>query len=200
MTHYDDLQRFKDKTQTQTIAFKDMSAQRHAHEQGNWAILNQLAPQEENPALSGAGHVSRGVEAVAPGAFKAAAPAASAAPAVSAPVNVDSTAPALLREVAQQLPTAAPQHIAEAPAPVVFAPEPPPAASAPVYAAAQPPVNAPAPVAVKPTAPAVAQVAPKTAEAVNYAQLFAPKAPEAPRSEEKDQPLQGLFERIASCR
>ena len=192
MTHYDDLQRFKDKTQTQSVAFKDMSAQRHAHEQGNWAILNQLAPVEENAALSGAGHVSRSVEAVSPGAFNAAQPAASPSQALPAAA----TAPALLRDVAQQLPATAPTVSAQ--------PEPEPVAaiiSEPAFAPDANAFSTPAPVAVeKPAAIAVAQAAPKPSDPVNYAQLFAPKAPEAPRSEDKNQPLQGLFERIASCR
>lgn len=192
MTHYDDLQRFKDKTQTQSVAFKDMSAQRHAHEQGNWAILNQLAPVEENAALSGAGHVSRSVEAVSPGAFNAAQPAAPSLQASPAAA----TAPALLRDVAQQLPATAPTVSAQ--------PEPEPAAaivSEPAFAPDANALSTPAPVAVeKPAAIAVAQAAPKPSDPVNYAQLFAPKAPEAPRSEDKNQPLQGLFERIASCR
>ncbi|WP_024555632.1 cellulose biosynthesis protein BcsO [Franconibacter pulveris 1160] len=192
MTHYDDLQRFKDKTQTQSVAFKDMSAQRHAHEQGSWAILNQLAPEEENAALSGAGHVSRSVEVVSPGAFNAAQPAASFSQASPAAA----TAPALLRDVAQQLPATAPTVSAQ--------PEPEPVAgiaSEPAFAPDANALSTPAPVAVeKLAALAVAQAAPKNADPVNYAQLFAPKAPEAPRSEDKNQPLQGLFERIASCR
>lgn len=188
MTHYDDLQRFKDKTQTQSVAFKEISSRRLAHEQGNWAILNQLSPAEESAALSGAGHVSRGVEAVSPGAFTAAQPAASS----SQTLPVAATAPALLRDVAQQLPATAPTVSAQ--------PEPEPVAatvSEPAFAPGANAISTPAPVAVEKP---VAQAAPKTSDPVNYAQLFAPKAPEAPRSEDKNQPLQGLFERIASCR
>jgi hypothetical protein len=57
MNHYDDLQRFKDKTRSQALDFKDFSAQNHAREQGNWAIINQLLPATEVNSLAG-GHVS----------------------------------------------------------------------------------------------------------------------------------------------
>ena len=44
MNHYDDLQRFKDKTRTQKLAFKDLSGQSSVAERGDWAIINQLSP------------------------------------------------------------------------------------------------------------------------------------------------------------
>ncbi|WP_376752791.1 cellulose biosynthesis protein BcsO, partial [Atlantibacter hermannii] len=37
MKNYDDLQRFKDKTRTGAIDFKDMSAQSQQQSSGNWA-------------------------------------------------------------------------------------------------------------------------------------------------------------------
>lgn len=222
MTHYDDLQRFKDKTHTQTIAFKDMSAQRHAQEKSSWTIINQLTPKEDNSALAAAGHVSRSVEPVSSTAFDA----TQSTPPPSTQTNLSHAAPALLREVAQQLPAAtatpAPEPAAAAtsiqpsvasaglpftaqiPPPVAAAPSQPVApqpAAAPVYS---PPVPPPAAAPVYAQAPAAAPMysapAPQSAGAVNYSQLFAVKKPEAPHSEEKDQPLQGLFERIATCR
>jgi len=58
MNHYDDLQRFKDKTRNQALDFKDFSMQSQASEQGSWAILNQLLPETEANALAAGGHVS----------------------------------------------------------------------------------------------------------------------------------------------
>ncbi len=47
MNHYDDLQRFQEKTRTQNLNFQDLlSGTRHA-EHGDWAILNQLNPGAE---------------------------------------------------------------------------------------------------------------------------------------------------------
>ncbi|MGK3144006.1 cellulose biosynthesis protein BcsO [Pantoea sp. C2G6] len=55
MKNYDDLQRFKEKTQTLDIAFKDMSGQtQEAAEQSKWALIRQLA-KEENQTPFGSG-------------------------------------------------------------------------------------------------------------------------------------------------
>jgi hypothetical protein len=48
MNHYDDLQRFKDKTRNQKYEFKDLSAQNLSPDHGSWAIMNQLAPATES--------------------------------------------------------------------------------------------------------------------------------------------------------
>lgn len=54
MKNYDDLQRFKEKTQTLDIAFKDMSGQtQEAAEQSKWALIRQLANDEHQHALGG---------------------------------------------------------------------------------------------------------------------------------------------------
>ncbi|WP_338492749.1 cellulose biosynthesis protein BcsO [Erwinia aphidicola] len=42
MKSYDDLQRFKEKTQTNHIEFKDMSEQAINSDSTNWAIIKQL--------------------------------------------------------------------------------------------------------------------------------------------------------------
>lgn len=47
MSYYDDLQRFKEKTRTQSLHFKDLSSQAPTREQSDWIILNQLTPGEE---------------------------------------------------------------------------------------------------------------------------------------------------------
>ena len=97
MNHYDDLQRFQEKTRTQNLNFQDLSSQAATREHGDWAILNQLNPGAEKPSsLALGGSVSaplpqsvpadlfRQVEAavaVAP----ASDPVASAAPAAPQP-------------------------------------------------------------------------------------------------------------------
>lgn len=58
MKHYDDLQRFREKSGKQHHAFKELSTQSLAAEPGNWAILNQLAPADENAGLALGGHVA----------------------------------------------------------------------------------------------------------------------------------------------
>ena len=45
MSHYDDLQRFQEKTRTQNLNFQDLSSQAATREHGDWAILNQLNPR-----------------------------------------------------------------------------------------------------------------------------------------------------------
>ncbi|QNQ18463.1 cellulose biosynthesis protein BcsO [Kosakonia sp. SMBL-WEM22] len=58
MKYYDDLQRFREKSGKQHHAFKDLSTQSPTAGQGNWAILNQLAPADENAGLALGGHVA----------------------------------------------------------------------------------------------------------------------------------------------
>lgn len=50
--NYDDLQRFKEKTQTLDIDFKDMSGQtQEAAEHSKWALIRQLAKEEQQAPL-----------------------------------------------------------------------------------------------------------------------------------------------------
>lgn len=51
MKSYDDLQRFKEKTLTNHIEFKDMSEQTRNADQTNWAIIRQLMNEGAAPAL-----------------------------------------------------------------------------------------------------------------------------------------------------
>lgn len=62
MNHYDDLQRFQEKSRTQNLNFQDLSSQAATREHGDWAILNQLNPGAEI-LFSGAGRL--GLRAVA---------------------------------------------------------------------------------------------------------------------------------------
>ncbi|WP_442798574.1 cellulose biosynthesis protein BcsO [Pantoea vagans] len=52
--NYDDLQRFKEKTQTLDIDFKDMSGQaQEAAEHSKWALIRQLAKEDHQSSLGG---------------------------------------------------------------------------------------------------------------------------------------------------
>ncbi len=54
MKNYDDLQRFKEKTQTLGIAFKDMSGQlQEPAENSQWALIRQLANDDASTPFSG---------------------------------------------------------------------------------------------------------------------------------------------------
>lgn len=171
MNHYDDLQRFKEKTRNQKYDFKDLSAQNLAPEQGNWAIMNQLAPASEESILAMGGHVSLPQpQAVDPEFFG---PDENVPP---PPVSTEApvaAAHSIFADVAGQL---AAHPVTPVVSTTVKTPEPVP----PVYTTHV----APAP----------------AAEPTSYARLFAPKAAEAHSTEEKNQPLQSLLERIASCR
>ncbi len=73
MKNYDDLQRFKDKTRTGDIHFKDLSAQNKQASSSGWAIINQLAGVDSDAVLAKAGSVAVPVpQAVKPGELDAA--------------------------------------------------------------------------------------------------------------------------------
>ncbi|KAG6325806.1 hypothetical protein ID866_13283 [Astraeus odoratus] len=176
MGHYDDLQRFKDKTRNQKHDFKDLSAQNLAHDQSNWAIINQLSPATDESMLAMGGHVSLPVpQSVDPALFAAHEPAAAADDVAFAPAPAPASAPtpSLLKDVASQLDAVAPAFNAAA--------------------------YAPAPASVAPVMQMPAPAAPASVP-VSYARLFAAKAAEEKPRADKNQPLHSLLERIASCR
>lgn len=178
MNHYDDLQRFQEKTRTQNLKFQDLSSQAATREHGDWAILNQLNPGAEKPSsLALGGSVSAPLpQSVPADLFHQIEAAVAAAPASASVVPAAPAAPAA-PQPAVETATAAPEPVrqepAVTPAPSIPAPEP---AMAPQRMAPRP-------------AP--------TAE--NYAHLFAAKSAE-PVAKNKDQPLKSLLERIATCR
>ncbi|WP_407258104.1 cellulose biosynthesis protein BcsO [Klebsiella quasipneumoniae] len=178
MNHYDDLQRFQEKTRTQNLKFQDLSSQAATREHGDWAILNQLNPGAEKPSSPAlGGSVSAPLpQSVPADLFHQIEAAVAAAPASASVVPAAPAAPAA-PQPAVETATAAPEPVrqepAVTPAPSIPAPEP----------AMAPPRMAPRP------AP--------TAE--NYAHLFAAKSAE-PVAKNKDQPLKSLLERIATCR
>lgn len=178
MNHYDDLQRFQEKTRTQNLKFQDLSSHAATREHGDWAILNQLNPGAEKPSsLALGGSISAPLpQSVPADLFHQIEAAVAAAPASASVVPAAPAAPAA-PQPAVETATAAPEPVrqepAVTPAPSIPAPEP----------AMAPPRMVPRP------AP--------TAE--NYAHLFAAKSAE-PVAKNKDQPLKSLLERIATCR
>lgn len=176
MNHYDDLQRFQEKTRTQNLKFQDLSSQAATREHGDWAILNQLNPGAEKPSsLALGGSVSAPLpQSVPADLFRQVEAAVAAAPASDPVASAAPAAPQPVVESAAAAPESVRQEPAVAPAPPIPAPEP---------VMAPPPRMAPRP------APA----------AENYAHLFAAKSAE-PVTKNKDQPLKSLLERIATCR
>ncbi|WP_226572596.1 cellulose biosynthesis protein BcsO [Mangrovibacter yixingensis] len=119
MNSYDDLQRFKDKTHTGSIEFKDMSAEKQGLGVGSSLIFSQLSQEgdgdEQNSPFRGAAHTSvTAPDAVKPGTFdvppgtSSAAAQANSLPPVTwtteviktTPQPVDEAAPSLLKEMA----------------------------------------------------------------------------------------------------
>ncbi len=217
MKNYDDLQRFKDKTRTGDINFKDLSAQNKQASNSGWAIINQLAGVDSDAALAKAGSVAVPVpQAMKPGELDAAFASLTKTPAAE-PVG---SAPSILQSLShdkagnaaqtqrhpaapslfEQLHPEATPHASVKETPVAAAPSafhPAPAlAPAPAPAQAVAPLHASAPA----QAPAEAVTPPKPAEPVRFDQLFATKTSGRASHPVKDLPLQPLLEKIASCR
>lgn len=226
MKSYDDLQRFKEKTQTNHIEFKDMSEQTRNSDSANWAIINQLMDEGAESALGNGQSVHVAApQRVTDELFSR--PATPSAPQVvpsppqsiphsqqhpAQPANVAAFVAAkpamqpggsLLDSISASLkPVQAaeqpqPAAIAE-PSPVVNPLDAPPVQATSPLTAAQP-ACVQAPPAFVPPPPA--SPAPSTsAEQPRFKQLFS-SAPEQPDgSLSKGTLLQPLLERIASCR
>lgn len=205
MKNYDDLQRFKDKTRTGDIQFKDLSAQNKQASNSGWAIINQLAGGDTDAALAKAGSVAVPVpQAVKPGELDAAfasltktpvAEPAGSAPSIFQSLNNESAEKAVqthqnpaASSLFEQLRPEATPHATVKETPVAAAPS------------AFHPAPALAPVAAPLPAPAETVIPPKAAEPVRFDQLFATKTSGTASHPVKDLPLQPLLERIASCR
>jgi len=217
MKNYDDLQRFKDKTRTGDINFKDLSAQNKQASNSGWAIINQLAGVDSDAALAKAGSVVVPVpQAMKPGeldaAFASLTKTPAAEPVGSAPSILQSlshdkaenaaqtqrhpAAPSLFEQLhPEAVPHASVKETPVAAAPSAFHPAPA-LAPAPAPAQAVAPLHASAPA----QAPAEAVTPPKPAEPVRFDQLFATKTSGRASHPVKDLPLQPLLEKIASCR
>ncbi|MCT4703317.1 cellulose biosynthesis protein BcsO [Enterobacteriaceae bacterium H20N1] len=188
MKSYDDLQRFKDKTRTGAIGFKDMSAQTQQLSTSNWAIIKQLSGDNDDSVLAQAGSVAVPVpQAIKPGEFDAA--FAKPIPAqVIEPVGAHHSILGSLN-AAMPVEKAAENSLPE---------EKPAAAS--LFAQLTPAAAAPAPSAAPAFEPAKHYAAPAKAEPVRFEQLFAAKGATTTNHPAKDLPLQPLLEMIASCR
>jgi len=205
MKNYDDLQRFKDKTRTGDINFKDLSAQNKQASNSGWAIINQLAGVDSDAALAKAGSVAVPVpQAMKPGeldaAFASLTKTPVAEPAGSAPSILQSiTSGSADKEAQTQLHPASPSlfdQLRPEAAPQAAVKETPVAAAPSAFHSA--PALAPVPASVP--VPAAAVNTPKPAEPVRFEQLFATKTSGRASHPVKDLPLQPLLEKIASCR
>ncbi|QGU16860.1 cellulose biosynthesis protein BcsO [Leclercia sp. 119287] len=205
MKNYDDLQRFKDKTRTGDIHFKDLSAQNKQASSSGWAIINQLAGVDSDAVLAKAGSVAVPVpQAIKPGeldaAFASLTKTPVAEPAGSAPSILQSiTSGSADKEAQTQLHPASPSlfdQLRPEAAPRAAVKETPVAAAPSAFHSA--PALAPVPASVP--VPAAAVNTPKPAEPVRFEQLFATKTSGRASHPVKDLPLQPLLEKIASCR
>lgn len=201
MKNYDDLQRFKDKTRTGDIHFKDLSAQNKQASNSGWAIINQLAGVDSDAALAKAGSIAVPVpQAVKPGELDAAFASLTKTP-VAEPAG---SAPSILQSISASSEDKAVQTQPNAAAPSLFEqlrPEATPAAIVKEPPVAAAPSAFPAAPALAPVvAPAESVAAPKPAEPVRFDQLFATKTTGHASHPVKDLPLQPLLEKIASCR
>lgn len=172
MKNYDDLQRFKDKTRTGAIDFKDMSAQSQQQSSGNWAIIKQLASEgDEQTLIAQGGSVSTPVPQ-----------------SVDARVFESSPSPTATPLFAGLAPQQTETRHAPAQAPLL--------SQVPAPASVAAPVQSPS----APSAAPVSEVATGQHQAVRFDRLFATKGASPTGENAKDIPLQMLLETIASCR
>ncbi|WP_333601958.1 cellulose biosynthesis protein BcsO [Atlantibacter hermannii] len=172
MKNYDDLQRFKDKTRTGAIDFKDMSAQSQQQSSGNWAIIKQLASEgDEQTLIAQGGSVSTPVPQ-----------------SVDARVFESSPSPTATPLFAGLAPQQTETRHAPAQAPLL--------SQVPAPASVAAPVQSPS----APSAAPVSEVATGQHQAVRFDRLFATKGASPTGENAKDIPLQTLLETIASCR
>lgn len=181
MNHYDDLQRFKEKTRTHSLQFKDLSSEAAAGEKGDWAILNQLVPVdvETESALAIGGVFSLPLPQPVP--------ADMFSRVENAPVQDLSLAVAPVVTIPE------PESVSAPVAPVAIEPAVQESAAIVKPERQQSPPSAPAPL-IRPR-PAI------TPAAEGFGHLFAAKTVEPePLAKDKDQSLKSLLERIATCR
>ena len=189
MKNYDDLQRFKEKTQTLDIAFKDMSGQlQQPAENSQWALIRQLANEDASTPFSGSQRIDlpqprplRGDEFHAPATSPLMRQPAAALPAARG---------SILDSLTDRAPAAAARRSSLFPAPPEAAPRPAaaPVSIAPVQASglsaapvsiapAQAPGLSAAPVSIAPV-----QAPGLSAAPVSIAPVQAPGLSAAPRS------------------
>lgn len=216
MKNYDDLQRFKEKTQTLDIAFKDMSGQSQEADQSQWALLRQLTTDQE-PELGSGQRIDmpqpqpiRGDEFSAPPEPAQAVPASPAraslldslnAPAAAQPESGSSLFPPApsAKLLSSATPLAPKATLVERQAATSLFPPAKPAAAPAAQPAA---VAAPAPAAPAPVPTFAASVEPARPAAPapsRFGALFRSR-PAEPANLSKETPLKPLLEKIALCR
>ena len=219
MKNYDDLQRFKEKTQTLDIAFKDMSGQSQEADQSQWALLRQLTTEQE-PELGSGQRIDmpqpqpiRGDEFSAPPEPAQAAPATPArasipdslnAPAAAQPESGSSLFPPApsVKPLSSATPLAPKATRVERQATTSLFPPAKPAAAPAAQPAAVAAPAAPAPIAPVPAptlAAAVEPARPAAPAPSRFGALFRSR-PAEPANLSKETPLKPLLEKIALCR
>lgn len=222
MKNYDDLQRFKEKTQTLDIAFKDMSGQTQEADQSQWAIIRQLAADEDQETLGGGQRIDlpqpqpiRGNEFDAPPQQQIAPIASSVRGSIldslaatpvtgEAPTVVSSLFPPAPAKPTPSVTPVAPKatHVDRQATTSLFPPPPPKTVEAPAASVVTPePVVMPTPVAVTPppTFASPAAPAPAAATPSRFGALFRSR-PAEPANLSKETLLKPLLEKIALCR
>lgn len=198
--NYDDLQRFKEKTQTLDIDFKDMSGQaQEAAEHSKWALIRQLAKEDNQTPFSGGQRIDlpqpqplRGDEFTAPPPEAPPRHATlSAQPALGAGTSILDS----LSGSAMPAPARTDSHAAS-----LFPPPPPRPVAQPQDA---PPVVPVRPAAIMTPQPATAAapqpampLAADASEPRRFGALFRPRETQLP----KETLLKPLLEKIALCR
>jgi len=196
--NYDDLQRFKEKTQTLDIDFKDMSGQaQEAAEHSRWALIRQLAKEDHQTSLGGGQRIDllqpqplRGDEFTAPP------PEAPVRPATLSAQPTTSARSSILDSLSvSSLPAA---RTAERDPSSLFPPPPPPqkqVAAEPVTASHDEPVRSAIVADLKPAiTPATSHSEPE-----RFSALFRSRDSE-PSNLPKETLLKPLLEKIALCR
>ena len=194
MKNYDDLQRFKEKTQTLDIAFKDMSGQlQQPAENSQWALIRQLANEDASTPFSGSQRIDlpqpqplRGDEFRAPPASPL-----MRQPAALQPIGARSS---ILDSLTDRPPAAATPRSSLFPAPPDAVASP---AVAPAPASTAPPLSVPAASVSAPLAQAFSL--PAAASERRFGGLFRARHSE-PVSLPKETLLKPLLEKIALCR
>ncbi|CAY76256.1 hypothetical protein EPYR_03876 [Erwinia pyrifoliae DSM 12163] len=216
MKSYDDLQRFKEKTQTKTIDFKDMSEHFFNAKNSPWRLIKQLADEGAGSILDDIPRIDV-PQAVGPAAFTACPvsekplqPFSSRPFTAAAPGASDKVGATLLDSIAASLPSTEAASLAVQQAVEVEvnedAPAAPPAAVSGLTLLQQlGTVQSPPPAADNsPTIPSASAAAwPEIAAAriiPGSSQLFRSPAASPPGALSKDTLLSPLLEKIASCR
>lgn len=206
MKSYDDLQRFKEKTQTNHIEFRDMSDQTRSSDGANWATIRQLMDEDADATLGNGQSVQvsapqpvavdtfsqQSAPATVQVAQEVIRPSQSVAAFVAAKPAVQ-TSTSLLDSISGQLKPAA--GVAQS-APIPDEPKDVPSSSSVALQTARQP---------QASAPLATDVASRStdvhdADNTRFKQLFnaTPESQASPLP--KDTQLHALLERIASCR